>query len=114
MDKIINIGNDFSRIPSGRTREDGPNSGQRFREEFLMPIINDDSIDRIIIDFSNIYQSIGSSFLDEAFGYLIIKKVISYEDFRKKLLFQGENKTILLDRIEKIIQDSYDILSGIK
>lgn len=112
MDKTIDVGNDFSRIPSGRTREDGPNSGEKFREDFLIPTMKDGNVDRIIIDFSNLYQSIGSSFLDEAFGYLIRKEIISYDDFKKKFLFIGDNKSILLDRLKNIIEDSNNILQG--
>lgn len=112
MDKKIDVGNDFSSIPAGRTNEDGPYSGEKFREDFLIPIMNDDNVDRIIIDFSNLYKPIGSSFLDEAFGYLIRKGIISYDNFNKKFLFIGNNKTILLDRIKNIIEDSNNILQG--
>ena len=37
--KTIVVGTDFSDTPGGRYLDDGPFSGQRFREELLIPEI---------------------------------------------------------------------------
>ena len=65
----INIARDFSPVPSGRYLSDGPDSGERFRSQFLLPALlaNDRNI-RVEIDGTAGY---GSSFLEEAFGGLM-------------------------------------------
>ncbi len=66
---IINIAKDFARYPFGRYRTDGPYSGQRFREEFLVPALTDsDTAVTVVLDGA---IGMGSSFLEEAFGGLV-------------------------------------------
>lgn len=65
----INIGKDFARYPAGRYRLDGPNSGERFREELLVPaLMGTDLVVEIVLS-----EAVGlkSSFLEEAFGGLV-------------------------------------------
>lgn len=59
---------DFSEVPAGRFRTDGPFSGQRFREEVLLPILQQPGQVEVRIDGTAGY---GSSFLEEAFGGLV-------------------------------------------
>ena len=66
--KTINLVSDFSDDPFGRDERDGPNSGERFREEFLKPAIRE-GYDLIVVDLNG--ASYGSSFLEEAFGGLL-------------------------------------------
>ncbi|MBD5641877.1 MAG: STAS-like domain-containing protein [Desulfovibrio sp.] len=66
----INIANDFSLYPGGRYPEDGPKSGQEFRESFLVPLLQKDEPIRIELDGTRGY---GSSFLEEVFGGLVRK-----------------------------------------
>lgn len=61
--KRINIGKDFSDTPWGRYHDDGPVSGERFREEFLKPALKEGEKVCVSIDDAEGY---GSSFLDEA------------------------------------------------
>lgn len=67
--KIINIESDFSRYPAGRYTEDGPYSGQAFRERFLVPALSSGS-NKIIVELDGA-RGYGSSFLEEAFGGLV-------------------------------------------
>ena len=67
----ISIANDFSRYPAGRYREDGDFSGQRFREEMLVPKLNDlGESGQLEVTFDGV-EGLGSSFLEEAFGGLV-------------------------------------------
>lgn len=66
----INVAEDFSRYPAGRYKTDGPFSGERFRDEFLVPILEKEDRARIELDGTRGY---GSSFLEEAFGGLVRK-----------------------------------------
>lgn len=61
----INVARDFSKYPAGRYTEDGPASGQAFRERFLLPKLKDG--DSLIIELDGT-RGYGSSFLEEAFG----------------------------------------------
>lgn len=69
---VIEVGKDFSRTPGGRYINDGPDSGQLFRDRFLVPELRK-SIERnekltVVLDGPRGYLS---SFLEEAFGGLI-------------------------------------------
>jgi len=63
----VDLPNDFSKFPMGRTDEDGPDNGRRFFNDFLRPNIAQGI--HVIIFFDGA-RAIGSSFLDEAFGAL--------------------------------------------
>jgi len=65
---IINIATDFTRYPGGRYLNDGPYSGERFRKDFLLPVLKSGQHARIKFDGARGY---GSSFLEEAFGGLV-------------------------------------------
>jgi hypothetical protein len=68
----INLELDFSRFPAGRYRKDGPSSGQRFREDFLLPRLAESrkTGEKVKIVFDNV-AGLPSSFLEEAFGGVI-------------------------------------------
>lgn len=83
MSKTINIAEDFSMYPSGRIIEDGPYSGQKFREEHLVPALKDghETI-TIILDEVRGYPS---SFSDEAFGGLVREEKFDKDDLLNRL-----------------------------
>jgi hypothetical protein len=66
--KAINVREDFTRFPAGRYISDGSYSGQRFRDQFLVPALNSSDVVEIYLDGT---LSPGSSFLEEAFGGLL-------------------------------------------
>ncbi|MEX0142011.1 STAS-like domain-containing protein [Janthinobacterium sp. AD80] len=68
QDTMISIPKNFSENPAGRYRTDGPNSGQRFREDWLLPALQSSS--RVTVDLDGAL-GFGSSFLEEAFGGLV-------------------------------------------
>lgn len=82
MNKVIDIAKDFSRYPAGRFISDGPFSGERFRNEFLVPALQNN--EKIVVNLDGT-RGYGSSFLEEAFGGLVrlgfdkdtIKRIIS-------------------------------------
>lgn len=71
----IDIGKDFSDVPSGRFPEDGNFNGERFRKQYLVPALRAGSKFIVNVDHT---EGFGSSFLEEAFGGLI-----RLEGFRK-------------------------------
>lgn len=70
---------DFSMFPGPRYEKLGPDSGERFRDEVLLPAIQKDKEIQVVLDGTFGY---GSSFLEESFGGLvrsgIDKEVINY------------------------------------
>ena len=85
--KKINIGSDFSEFPVGRFRSDGPDSGQRFREDFLEPALS--SGQSVIIEMSGT-DGYGSSFLDEAFGGIIRLMKLSQVEADRLFKFEAD------------------------
>lgn len=68
----ISLAKDFSPFPAGRYHpHDGPHTGQRFREERLVPALGKlGEAERLEVVFDGV-EGCGSSFLDEAFGGLV-------------------------------------------
>lgn len=94
--RIINIAKDFSMFPGGRTEKDGPNNGQKFRTNFIIPFLKNK--EHIIIELDGT-RGYDSSFLEEVFGGLIkcgynefeIHKYISFVSSRKGLIKEIES-----------------------
>lgn len=91
--KKINVASDFSRFPAGRYVDDGPYSGQSFREKHLLPAYSAPGEVTIILDGARGY---GSSFLEEAFGGLI-RAGISQEDFEARTTFVSKDPTLVIE-----------------
>jgi hypothetical protein len=65
---VVDVGQDFTRFPAGRTYSDGPFCGEAFRDQFLKPALERRQSLTVDLDSALAY---GSSFLEEAFGGLI-------------------------------------------
>lgn len=83
--QYLSIAKDFSEFPAGREPDDGPNSGERFREEKLVPLLNA-SNDKIEINLNDT-MGYGSSFLDEAFGGLLRNNGFTMRQLKDRLTF---------------------------
>ena len=85
----IDIAKQFSAYPSGRVPKDGDNNGERFRNEILIPALND-VIDGkggaaiLVVDIDGC-RTFGSSFLEEAFGGLARVPAFRYMEAMDKL-----------------------------
>lgn len=83
----ISIAQDFSRVPSGRFRTDGPHSGQKFREDVLVPALKAHDHLRIVLDG---VAGLPSSFAEETFGGLVREHGFSPADLLKRLELVAE------------------------
>ena len=61
----IHVASQFSETPFGRYRSDGPESGQVFRDDFLLPYLRAGK--RIVIDIDGV-AGLPSSFWEESLG----------------------------------------------
>lgn len=80
--KTISVSTEFSKMPCVRSRNDGRKSGQEFREDFLVPALRENS--KVVIDLNGVL-TLGSSFLDEAFGGLVRVEGFSARELKNKL-----------------------------
>jgi hypothetical protein len=99
--KMISIRNNFSENPSGRYRTDGPNSGERFREEYLLPALQ--SNESVSVDLDSVF-GFGSSFLEEAFGGLV-RKGLKASQLHKKLDIKSSTASIYVRRAWSYIDE---------
>lgn len=78
----IHVARSFSKFPAGRFRSDGPYSGERFRDDFLVPALRSNPKVTVLLDGAMGY---GSSFLEEAFGELVRKSGFSVKELHNRL-----------------------------
>ena len=101
--KTINIAKDFSPYPYGRLERYSYTSGEKFREEFLLPAIKEHDLIVIELDGTEGY---GSSFLDEAFAGLIRTSNISKDVVLQKLEFVSKDDPSLIEEIKSYIESA--------
>ena len=101
-DYVINVARDYSPTPLGRYNTHGKFSGQRFRDEYLIPALKRNTY--LVIDFDGV-AGLPSSFLEEAFGGLIRKGVISAKEFQSRVKIQATKPSLSLakDRVNKYV-----------
>jgi hypothetical protein len=83
-DKTLSVAKDFSPYPAGRKRADGPFTGEKFREDRLLPLLKQDL--HVILDIDGV-AGLPSSFLEEIFGGLI-RAGYHFDDLRKQIEFK--------------------------
>jgi hypothetical protein len=101
----IDIGKDFCEVPLGRYAMDGPFSGERFREEYLLPALRDNKKVIVVIDNT---EGFGSSFLDEAFGGLVRDGNLNEQGLREvlKIELTDQDFSMYRDLIWKYISEA--------
>lgn len=102
-DVTINIAQDFTDAPGGRSKKDGSLSGEEFRDKFLDKHFNDPSHNykiRIILDGAYGYAT---SFLEESFGGLARK--YGKDKVNSRLEFISEEEPLLIEEIKSYINE---------
>jgi hypothetical protein len=91
-DLRISIAKDFSQYPAGRTRRDGPNSAERFREDILVPALKKAISGglRVVVELDGVY-GYSSSFLEETFGGLVRRRLFSPKDIMRTLVIEAKS-----------------------
>ena len=102
--KLLNIGKEFSSVPSGRFRSDGKTSGETFREDLLLIRLRELSPGeklRVILDDD--VEGYGSSFLVEGFAGIVKYGYMQSVELLSKLDIACNNSEFLFYK-NKIIQ----------
>lgn len=100
--KHISIAHDFSETPAGRYQSDGPFSGERFRDTYLLPALRKHETVEVDLDGTLGY---GSSFLEEAFGGLIREHNFEFDVLQKKLHIKS-SRNLYRERIWHYLEDA--------
>lgn len=102
----IKVATDFYRRPAGRFKSDGRYSGETFREDFLLPKLQQlADNDKLIVDFTDVSMS-GSSFLEETFGGLVRKGYFTVEQLEEKLEIRAESRQVIIDNVWLYIKNA--------
>ena len=103
----IKIAKDFTETPGGRDREQGPFSGEEFREDILEKnFIKAEQLDeKLFVDFDGAY-GYPPSFLEESFG--ILAEAYGRERVLKTLIFECKDEPNVLVRLETYINQAED------
>lgn len=101
---IISIA-DFSITPGSRYREEGPFSGQEFREDILEPEFKKtlESDKKLIINLDGVL-GYGTSFLEEVFGGLA--RIYTPENILKHIDIISTEDSYLKDDVIEYIQNA--------
>lgn len=92
----IRVSQHFSEYPAGRYRADGAHSGEVFRDDHLVPLLEQN--DTVIVDLDGA-MGYGSSFLEEAFGGLVRLGKLSAQKLHEKLRFKSEEDPTVVEEI---------------
>lgn len=98
---VLSVAQDFSPFPGGRYRADGPYSGERFRDEFLLPALveAEKSGSKVIVSLDGA-AGYSSSFLEEVFGGLVRSGKIDPKKLREILRIKAENTAYTSAKID--------------
>ena len=77
---------DYAVAPGGRYRKDGPFSGEAFRDDVLVPelLAAAGKNEQVIVELDGV-AGYGSSFLEEVFGGLVRRGVMTQKDIGRVL-----------------------------
>lgn len=106
----IDVASDFSPFPIGRfTPRDGEFTGQSFRERLLAPALRSvvGSNERVNVDIEGLI-TLGSSFLEEAFGGLVRESGFTRSEVEKYVVIEFKDPSLKFyaDEIAKYIREA--------
>lgn len=96
----VMVATEFAYVPFGRYRTDGDFSAQRFREDFLVPRLEQSDV--LVVDFNGVSEAVGSSFLNESFAGLVAVENYNKDELLKKLEIRSDNDDLIKEILEYI------------
>lgn len=89
----IEVAREFSELPFGRYPRHGPNNGERFREDFLVPGLR--NFDEVVVNLTGT-RGLAPSFLEESFGGLV-RVGFTEPELRAHLTIENSDTSYVLD-----------------
>jgi hypothetical protein len=101
---VIDIAREFTRYPGGRSRADGPYSGEEFLDRLLKPRLLEAirAGERLTVLLDGV-AGLPASFLDAAFGGLIRNRIVTAEQAESTIQLQAMTPRVQI--YPKIIRD---------
>lgn len=97
---MLNLSSEFSPYPAGRTRRDGQFSGERFRDDYLWPRLqNNSGTIRLSIDG---VAGLPSSFWEEVFGGLVRRHHMRSQQIKDRVKIETSD-----DELRPYVQLAY-------
>lgn len=78
---VIVVGKDFTDTPIGRYKKESRYSGEAFRDDFLVPVLQKG---KVCVDLACV-EGYGSSFLEEVFGGIVRAHVLPNQELKDRL-----------------------------
>lgn len=100
---ILHVAKDFSKMPCVRKRDDGKKSGEEFRDDILLPALRANQ--KVVVDLDGVL-TLGSSFLEEAFGGLVREGYFTAKDLASKLEIKFQ--------VESYVKESWEYIKAAK
>ena len=89
----------FTRDPGPRQKIRGPGSGEEFRQEWVVPALA--RAERIAIDLNDT-SGYGSSFIDEVFGGLIRKRILTPSEVRRRITVISSDQSYIREAWQSV------------
>lgn len=102
MKTQLSVARDFSEYPFGRYPAHGPHSGQRFRDEHLLPLLRKKLV--VTVDLTGA-KGLAPSFLEEAFGGLV-RAGFSEADLQELLIIRSDLDPSLAEEAWIYVKDA--------
>ena len=109
---FFKVSEQFTKSPGGRLRENGDHSGEELRDDYIIPLLDGNPDEKLVIDFNGIY-GISSSTMDEIFYGLVMKKgkeindrieIVSSNSIIRDMAISSMNDAIKDDRNKGVIK----------
>lgn len=97
----------FTDMPIGRYRTDGNSSGEVFRDDVLLKLLQEN--DKVVLDLDGAY-GYGGSFLEEAFGGIIRNGYYDEETLWSKLELKTNNEAYI-EEIKLFVREAQERLN---
>ena len=97
---VINIAKDYSRCPGARYESEGDYSGEKFRQDLLLPKLKEALRSgvklEVVLDGSSGYST---SFIEESFGGLIRSDGLSLQEVKDNIIIISDEDPSYIDDI---------------